>query len=151
MNRKKAIALVGRLHERAAQQRKNALHTYSAALVAAHPVLVLETLATKNLMGNRHLARSIGDEGWGELGRQLAYKAAWAGGQVLLAPRFFPSSVTPVEGGCQAASRKRRHRCHSLKQTPASHVWRRNWTPRTGAAYPSGDLLGQRSRMGGAG
>jgi putative transposase len=55
-------------------------------------VLVLETLATKNLMANRRLARSIADEGWGELGRQLTYKAEWAGGAVLRAPRFFPSS-----------------------------------------------------------
>lgn len=93
-NRKKAVARAGRLHEKVAQQRNNALHAYSSALVKAHPVLVLETLATKNLMSNRHLARSIGDEGWGELGRQLTYKTAWAGGQVLLAPRFFPSSKT---------------------------------------------------------
>jgi putative transposase len=85
---------VGRLHEQVAQQRGNALHTYSAALSKAHPVLVLETLATMNLMGNRHLARPIGDEGLAELGRQLTYKAAWAGGSVLLAPRSFPSSKT---------------------------------------------------------
>ncbi|MBK5305186.1 MAG: transposase [Frankiaceae bacterium] len=93
-NRRKAVARVGRLHEKVAQQRKNALHAYSSALIQTHLVLVLETLSTKNLMANSRLARSIADEGWGELGRQLTYKADWAGGTVLLAPRFFPSSKT---------------------------------------------------------
>jgi putative transposase len=103
-NRRKAVARVGRLHEKVAQQRKNALHAYSSALVKAHPVLVLETLSTKNLMANRRLARSIADEGWGELGRQLTYKAEWAGGTVLLAPRFFPSSKTC--SGCGSVKAK---------------------------------------------
>jgi putative transposase len=93
-NRRKAVARVGRLHEKVAQQRKNALRSYSRALINSNPVLVLETLSTKNLMANSRLARFIADEGWGELGRQLTYKAEWAGGAVLLAPRFFPSSKT---------------------------------------------------------
>jgi putative transposase len=33
---------------------------------------VVEDLATANLMANRSLAQAIGDQGWGELARQLA-------------------------------------------------------------------------------
>ena len=50
------------------------------------------------------VARSIADEGWGELGRQLTYKADWAGGAVLHAPRFFPSSKTC--SGCGSVKAK---------------------------------------------
>lgn len=46
------------------------------------------------MLTNRHLSAAIADQGWGELDRQLTYKAAWRGGQVLHAPRFFPSSKT---------------------------------------------------------
>jgi hypothetical protein len=46
-NRRTAAAKVGRLHEHAVQQRKNALHDYSSALQGRTPVLVLATLATK--------------------------------------------------------------------------------------------------------
>jgi putative transposase len=44
------------------------------------------------MLGNRHLARTIADMGFYELRRQLDYKAAWRGGQVVLADRWFPSS-----------------------------------------------------------
>jgi putative transposase len=45
-------------------------------------------------MANRRLAAAIGDQGWGELGRQLTYKTEWRGGVLLSAPRIFPSSKT---------------------------------------------------------
>ena len=75
---------------------------------------MIETLTTKNLMANHRLAAAIGDQGWGELGRQLTHKAGWRGGTVLLAPRFFPSSRTC--SGCGAVTPKlplveRTYRC----------------------------------------
>jgi putative transposase len=56
--------------------------------------VVVENLATANLMSNRHLAAAIGDQGWGELARQLAYKTARHGGRFLVADRWFASSKT---------------------------------------------------------
>jgi putative transposase len=93
-NRSKAVARVGRLHGQVAAQRAAALHTFTHRLARAYPVIVLETLTTKNLMANRRLSAAIGDQGWGELGRQLTYKTEWRGGVLLSAPRFFPSSKT---------------------------------------------------------
>jgi putative transposase len=57
-------------------------------------VVVVEDLATRNLMANRALAAAIGDQGWAELGRQLAYKTARRGGQCIVADRWFASSKT---------------------------------------------------------
>jgi len=54
----------------------------------------LEHLTAANLIRNRHLARAIGDAGWAELARQLAYKQAWHGGQIMIADRWFPSTRT---------------------------------------------------------
>ncbi|HEY3238097.1 MAG TPA: transposase [Acidimicrobiia bacterium] len=90
----RAQATVGRLHALAARRRADDLHGFTRALADASPVIVVETLTTKNLLANRHLSAAIADQGWGELARQLAYKATWRGGQVLHAPRFFPSSKT---------------------------------------------------------
>ena len=42
----------------------------------------------------RRLARRIADAGFGELRRQLAYKTAWNGGQLVVADRWYPSSKT---------------------------------------------------------
>ena len=70
------------------------LHQVSSQLVKTHDRLVLETLATANLLGNHSLARAISDAGWAQLARQLAYKQAWHGGQMRLAPRWLASSKT---------------------------------------------------------
>jgi putative transposase len=91
-NERKARARVGLLHEKVGAQRAAALHAFTNRLAREHPVIVVETLTTKNLMANRHLAGAIADQGWGEMARQLTYKSAWRGGTVLVAPRFFPSS-----------------------------------------------------------
>jgi putative transposase len=70
------------------------LHEVSSRLVQTHDRLCLEDLAVANLIRNKRLARAIGDAGWAELARQLAYKQAWHGGQVLVADRWLPSTRT---------------------------------------------------------
>jgi putative transposase len=93
-NRRKAVARLARAHARAAAVRADALHGFTAALAREHGVVVVEDLATKNLMANRSLAAAIGDQGWGELARQLTYKTARHGGRVIVADRWFASSKT---------------------------------------------------------
>src|SRR3954467_4704179 len=73
-NRRKAVASLGRAHARVAAVRANALHGFTARLARAHGVVVVEDLATRNLMANRALAAAIGDQGWAEIARQLRYK-----------------------------------------------------------------------------
>jgi putative transposase len=93
-NRRRAAARLGRAHARAAAVRADALHGFTARLAREHAVVVVEDLASKNLMANRSLAQAIGDQGWGELARQLAYKAARHGGRLIVADRWFASSKT---------------------------------------------------------
>jgi putative transposase len=70
------------------------LHRFTARLAREHGIVVVEDLATKNLMANRSLAAAIGDQGWGELARQLGYKTARHGGRLIVADRWFASSRT---------------------------------------------------------
>jgi len=63
-NRRRAVARLGRAHARAAAIRADALHGFTSRLAREHGLIVVEDLATKNLMANRALAAAIGDQGW---------------------------------------------------------------------------------------
>ncbi|MCY3730559.1 MAG: transposase, partial [Rhodospirillaceae bacterium] len=63
-------------------------------------VLVTETLNVRGMMRNRCLARAIVDAGWGELRRQIAYKAQWAQRTHIEVDPWFPS--TRRCSGCHA-------------------------------------------------
>ena len=51
-----------------------------------------ESLAVKNMLRNRSLARAIADVGWSEIVRKLEYKSAWYGRTFVQIDRFYPSS-----------------------------------------------------------
>jgi putative transposase len=93
-NRAKATRRLSRQHARIADARRSFLHQVSSQLVQTHDRLCLEDLAVANLMGNRYLARAIGDAAWTELARQLGYKAAWFGADLVVCDRWFPSTKT---------------------------------------------------------
>ena len=46
------------------------------------------------MVRNRTLARAVSDMGFAQLRRQVEYKAAMRGGEVIFADRFYPSSKT---------------------------------------------------------
>ncbi|WP_454853897.1 RNA-guided endonuclease TnpB family protein [Promicromonospora soli] len=93
-NRYKAAARLAKHHLRVRDTRQHFLHQVSNQLVKIHDRLVLEDLNIAGMLGNRRLARSITDAGWGELARQITYKQHWRGGQVVVADRWFASSKT---------------------------------------------------------
>jgi transposase len=86
---------IATLHERVANLRREQAHQLTTALTREFGVIGVETLAVKNLMGNRRLARHIADVGWGTVLAQLRYKTSWSDGSLLVAAdRFYPSSKT---------------------------------------------------------
>ena len=93
-NRRRAVLALARCHRHIRNQRVDALHKATTALAKAKSVIVVEDLHVAGMVRNRQLARAIADQGWAEFHRQLAYKTAWYGSRLLVAPRFYPSSKT---------------------------------------------------------
>ena len=93
-NRVKAKAKVARAHRKVRDARRDFLHRASTGLVRSASTIVIEDLAVKNMVRNRHLARVIADCGWGEFRRQLEYKCERAGRELIVVDRWYPSSKT---------------------------------------------------------
>jgi len=92
--RDKARLKVGKVQVKLANIRHNHLHQITSKLINENQVIALEDLSVKNMMANHCLSKSIGDASWGELVRQLTYKAGWYGRKLVKIDRFFPSSKT---------------------------------------------------------
>ncbi|MFD7159879.1 IS607 family element RNA-guided endonuclease TnpB [Kribbella sp. NPDC059898] len=113
---KRADAHRNRVHHRLACQRGDALHKLTTKIAAEYGTVVVEDLNVAGMLRNRRLARRIGDVGFGEIRRQLAYKTEWNGGRLVVADRWFPSSKTC--SGCGVVKAKlllseREYRCES--------------------------------------
>ncbi len=100
-NRKKAQRRLSRMHARIANIRKDALHKATSAIVARTKpdterpsVIVLEDLNVSGMLKNRKMSRAIADVGLSEFRRQIEYKAHFAGVQVKMVSRWYPSSKT---------------------------------------------------------
>ncbi|HAJ61721.1 MAG TPA: transposase [Cyanobacteria bacterium UBA8543] len=93
-NRDKARLKVAKIHAAIRDSRKDFLHKLTTRLVRENQTIVAESLAVKNMVKNPKLAKAISDAGWGELTRQLAYKALWYGRNFVQLDRWFPGSKT---------------------------------------------------------
>jgi putative transposase len=91
-NRRKAKLKVARVHAKIADCRKDFTHKLTTALIRENQAICVENLAVKNMVKNPALAKSINDANWGELVRQLEYKAGWRGRTVIAIDRWYPSS-----------------------------------------------------------
>jgi len=93
-NRSKAKLKLARLHARIANLRRENLHQLTTCITRRFHTVGIEDLNVNGMLGNRPLSRAIADMGFYELRRQLTYKAAWRGGQVVVVDRWYPSSKT---------------------------------------------------------
>jgi len=98
-NRRKLALKLARLHARMTNIRRDWLHQTTTRLVRDYGVIDIENLNVRGLMANGKMARQIGDIGFHEFRRQLTYKAALYGAEVVVADRWFPSSKTCSECG----------------------------------------------------
>jgi putative transposase len=91
-NRSKARLKVARVKGAISDSRKDFLHKLTTQLVRENQTIAVEDLAVKNMIKNPKLAGHIADAAWGELVRQLEYKARWYGRNLVKIDRWFPSS-----------------------------------------------------------
>lgn len=91
-NREKARVQVASIQARIADARRDHTHKLTTQLIRENQTIVVEDLAVKNMVKNHKLARVISDANWGELVRQLTYKAEWYGRELIKIDRWFPSS-----------------------------------------------------------
>jgi len=89
--RRKAAQGVARIHEKIANQRKDALHKVSRRYVNQYQTIVIEDLQPANMVRNHSLAQAISDSSWGMLRQYLTYKAAEAGREIEAVPAQFTS------------------------------------------------------------
>lgn len=106
-NWKKTKAKIARLHYRIGNIRQDALHKATSTIVAKTKpdderprVVVVEDLNVVGMLKNHCLAQAISDVGMSEFRRQLEYKIAWNGEELMVADRFFPSSRLCRHCGC---------------------------------------------------
>ena len=94
---RQARAKLAALDRRAANLRREAIHTLTTRLARQYGVIVVEDLdvaAMSRAMGRRAFRRSVYQAGIGRVRPVLAYKTSWAGGRLVVADRWFTSSKT---------------------------------------------------------
>ncbi len=92
-NIQKQNRLIKNVYRKLANIRQNYLHQTTSEIVKTKPSrIVMEDLNVKGMMKNRHLAKAIQQQCFGEFRKQIKYKAMWNNIPVIIADRFYPSS-----------------------------------------------------------
>jgi putative transposase len=91
-NRQKAKLKVARLHARISDARRDTLEKFTTRIISENQAIFVEGLNVAGMMRNHNLAKHIVDAAFGEIFRELEYKAFWYGRTYLPLDRFFPSS-----------------------------------------------------------
>jgi putative transposase len=92
---RQAKAKLAALDWRAANLRRESIHTLTTRLTRRYGTIVIEDLDVAAMgrgMGRRGFRRSVYQAGLGQVRPTLAYKTAWAGGRLVVAGRWFASS-----------------------------------------------------------
>ena len=79
---------------RVANIRRDFLHKVTTILTTHYGEIAIEDLNVKGMTKNHRLAQAVNDVSFGELRRQIEYKAETNGVKVTKADRFFASSKT---------------------------------------------------------
>jgi len=126
-NRDKARKQVAQIYAQVADARHDYWHQFTTKIIRENQAIFVEGLNVAGMLKNHCLARDISNAAWGEMFRQLEYKAAWYGREYLELDRFFPSSKL-----CSACG-------HLLVKLPLSV---REWDCPNCAAHHDRDING---------
>jgi putative transposase len=113
---------IGRLHARVTAIRSNELHHATTALATRHEVVVEHlNVGGMRRQGGAHkrgLNRALGDAALARIRTQLAYKSGWYGADLIVAPRFFPSTQLCSRCGAKTKLRLRERAYHCRNGCP---------------------------------
>lgn len=111
-NWKKQCAKINYLHSKIANQRKDFLHKLSYNITNTYGVVCVEDLKIKNMVKNRHLAKSIHDAGWGMFRSYLAYKCERNGGLLVkVKPHYTSQDCSKCGNAVKKSLSVRTHVC----------------------------------------
>jgi len=91
-NRSRARLELAKIHAKVADTRKDYIHKFTTKTIRENQAIFVEGLSVSNMLKNHCLAQAISNAAWGEMFRQLEYKAKWYGRAYVELERFFPSS-----------------------------------------------------------
>jgi putative transposase len=91
-NRKKSSLKLAKLHARIVNLRADFTHKLTTRFCRENQTIVIEDLNVSGMLRNEKLAKAISDIGFGEIRRQLEYKAKRYDTRIIVANRFYPSS-----------------------------------------------------------
>ena len=91
-NRKKAKIKAAKLHAKISDTRRDTLQKFTTKIIRENQAIFVEGLNVAGMVKNHNLAKHIVDAAFGEIFRELEYKAKWYGRTYLSLDRFFPSS-----------------------------------------------------------
>ncbi|HEY6400543.1 MAG TPA: RNA-guided endonuclease TnpB family protein, partial [Blastocatellia bacterium] len=91
-NRKKARFRVARLHAKISDTRRDRLQKFTTKIIRENQAIYVEGLNVVGMTKNHNLAKHKVDAAFGEIFRELEYKAAWYGRTYFPLDKFFPSS-----------------------------------------------------------
>jgi len=89
--RRKAVQLLARKHQQVKRQRTDFHHKTALALLRQYDTIYLEELQVRNMVRNRHLAKSISDAAWRQFRTILEGTAVYAGRRVVAVPPAYTS------------------------------------------------------------
>ena len=91
-NRNEQRIKVAKIYNDITNKRKDFINKLTTKIIKNHDTIFVEDLNITNMMQTKSLAKSIQSASWGEFFRQLEYKSAWYGKNLIKIGRFEPSS-----------------------------------------------------------
>ena len=97
-NRKKARKQLAKAYLKVQRQREDFARKTASTLVSSHDLIAYEALQIRNMVKNRHLAKSIHDAGWGQFLRWVNAYGAMHDIPVIAVPPQFTSQACSACG-----------------------------------------------------
>ncbi|MGC8645873.1 MAG: RNA-guided endonuclease InsQ/TnpB family protein, partial [Thermoplasmata archaeon] len=91
-NRQKQVVKLQKMYQHIGDARMDFNHKVSTAIAKHYGIVVIEDLNVQGMQKNRHLAKSITDQGWYQFKEMLEYKLTWRNAELIEIGRFDPSS-----------------------------------------------------------